>query len=286
MLGDSFGGILGFSMRLMSSLKPTTAIDIDAGCAPVLPPRIKTVQRRMIRWANAIFRLLWLESCEYEGQINDSIRVMDGNLGPLLTQKEWDRIKNVPSRVTHILYWLNTSVDDLKRAGFLDDQAASQLANQLDTIRSSNNYGLSSLPYPYVFAIASMTKFMLLFSSVAFGFRVSLIKNASEYADDGWVSHRQELLAWTVFQMGAVAWIYQALLDLYILLRNPNQGKLAGHMPTPDFLQFTEAVTCGMMCQQDTAPRPLFEDSDDEADGYDRARVKHDRRFEANPLIV
>jgi hypothetical protein len=46
------------------------------------------------RWTNAIFRLLWLESCEYESQINESIAVMDGNLGPLLTQKEWDRIKD------------------------------------------------------------------------------------------------------------------------------------------------------------------------------------------------
>ena len=49
---------------------------------------------RMIRWCNAIFRLLWLEACEYDSQINNTVEVMTGNLGPLLTQKEWDRIKD------------------------------------------------------------------------------------------------------------------------------------------------------------------------------------------------
>ena len=63
-------------------------------------------------------------------------------------------------------------------------------------------------------------------------------------------------------------WIYQALLDLYTVLRSPNQGALAGHMPVPTFLQFTESVTFGMFLNQSTAPHPLRnDDSDSDSDG-------------------
>ena len=72
MLGDSFGGILGFCMRLLSSVKPLE-VDDQAGSAPVLPANVKRAQKRMIRWTNAIFRLLWLESCQYDEQITDNM---------------------------------------------------------------------------------------------------------------------------------------------------------------------------------------------------------------------
>ena len=41
---------------------------------------------------------------------------MDGMLGPLLTDGEWARIGNVASRVTHIVYWMNTTIQDLRHA--------------------------------------------------------------------------------------------------------------------------------------------------------------------------
>lgn len=110
-----------------------------------------------------------------------------------------------------------------------------------------------------------MTKLMLIFKTVEAAFLISLIADAADHFSDGWDSTRVWLVVWVIFELWMTTWMYQALLDLYLLLRNPNQGKLAGHMPVPDFLQFTEAVTCAMMEQQDTAPRPLFaEESDDE----------------------
>jgi hypothetical protein len=72
MLGDSFGGILGCCMRLLSSVK-RLEVDDQAGSAPVLPANVKRAQQRMIRWTNAIFRLLWLESCQYDEQITDNM---------------------------------------------------------------------------------------------------------------------------------------------------------------------------------------------------------------------
>eukprot|EP00662_Eupelagonemidae_sp_cell21_P039456 gene39456-57059_t len=45
------------------------------------------------------------------------------------------------------------------------------------------------------------------------------------------------------------------MLDLYPLLRNPNQGVLGGHMPVSTFLQFTEAVTWAMLANSDSMPR-------------------------------
>jgi len=275
MLGDSFGGILGFCMRLLSSVKPVQ-MDEHAGSAPTLPPHVKRAQKRMIRWTNAIFRLLWLESCEYDQQISDDITVMDGNLGPLLTRNEWERIKAVPSRVTHIIFWINTTVDDMKKTGYLDDMSANELGNTLNTLRSSNNYGLSSLPFPYVFTIASMTKLFILFRTIEQGYTMGLMVDAANSLG-GWSRGNGTVQGLFVLSIELVAtvWMYQALLDLYCLLRNPNQGKLAGHMPVPDFLQFTEAVTCEMMETQETAPRPLFaEESDDEDSVVEKSKLK------------
>ena len=46
MLGNSFGGILGFCLRLCSSLKPPQ-LGSDLGAAiPVLPPQVKRAQKR------------------------------------------------------------------------------------------------------------------------------------------------------------------------------------------------------------------------------------------------
>ena len=130
---------------------------------------------------------------------------------------------------------------------------------------------------------------MLIFKTIEAAFGISLIADASSHFDDGWTRDRMWLVAWITFELSATAWMYQALLDLYLLLRNPNQGKLAGHMPVPDFLQFTEAVTCAMMEQQDTAPRPLFAEDSDEEDND----VNHHRESKApmpsmqnNPLMV
>jgi len=270
MLGGAFGGLLGFALRLLSSVKPPDG-DPLASRAPVLPGHIKAVQRQLIRWTNAIFRLLWLESCEYESQIADDIHIMDGNLGPLLTEDEWHRIKDVPSRVTHIIYWINTSVDDLKKAGYVDPQVATELANQLNEVRSSNNFGLSSLPYQYVYLISSITKLMIIFKTLQKSFEIGLLTSARDFFSNRDPDTRIAVLGvLIIFQLMVEAWVYQALLELYIVLRNPNQGKLSGHMPTPDFLQFTEAVTAGLLTQQETVPRPLFgEDSDDDDDDSD-----------------
>lgn len=265
MLGGSFGGILGFSVRLLATLKTPIGPGDSAEQKLLLSPQVKKTQKRMIRWANAIFRLLWLECCDYESQTNDSMSIMEGNLGPLLTKKEWNRIKDVPSRVTHIIFWINTSVDDLRRAGYIDSKAASALADQLNEIRSNNNFGLSSLPYPYIFVLATMTKLMLAFKTFRYSFSLALICYAGEYFGDSF-GEKYYMFAFTMFELFAFSWMYQVLLELYIVLRNPNQGKLAGHMPTPDFLQFTEAVTAGMMVQQDTVPRAYFDDVDDGPD--------------------
>jgi hypothetical protein len=206
-------------------------------------------------------------------------RVMTGALGPLLTRNEWERLKSgnarsaprfvdcfvhaVPSRVTHIIYWINTCVDDLKKTGYLDPMSANELGNTLNTLRSSNNYGLSSLPYPYVYAIVSMTKLFIIFRTFQQGFNRALVVDASDKLN-GWNDDRRWIMFLECLEIWFTVWIYQALLDLYMLLRNPNQGKLAGHMPVPDFLQFTEAVTYEMLQTQETAPRPLFADESDD----------------------
>jgi hypothetical protein len=278
MLGDSFGGILGFCMRLLSSVKPLE-LDDQAGSAPVLPENVKRAQKRMIRWTNAIFRLLWLESCQYDEQITNNMEVMTGALGPLLTRNEWERIKSVPSRVTHIIYWINTCVDDLKKTGYLDPMSANELGNTLNTLRSSNNYGLSSLPYPYVYAIISMTKLFIIFRTFQQGFSMALVVEASDKLN-GWNDDRRWIMFVECLEIWFTVWIYQALLDLYMLLRNPNQGKLAGHMPVPDFLQFTEAVTYEMLQTQETAPRPLFADESDD----DESEIQVTMGKTVNPL--
>lgn len=47
---------------------------------------------------------------------------------------------------------------------------------------------------------------------------------------------------------------WQGMLDLHAMLRNPNQGKLVGHMPTPVFLDFTKRVCYNTVEYLSTAP--------------------------------
>ena len=135
MLGTAFSRVLGFTMHLVSSVTPAPALQGTGApgpsgiprAAPPVPAHIQAAKRRMVRWVNAVFRLLWLECCGYDGQIDDSIHVMDGSLGPLLTPKEWRRIRNLPSRATHIIHWANTAVIDLCSEGYLTPNGSAEL---------------------------------------------------------------------------------------------------------------------------------------------------------------
>ena len=66
------------------------------------------------------------------------------------------------------------------------------------------------------------------------------------------------LAVFVLFNTGSLILVYQALLDLYAVLRNPNQGMLAGHMSTPVYLHFCESVTFALIDQQDSIPRPMY----------------------------
>lgn len=216
----------------------------------------------LIRWLNAVFRLLWLECCDYDKQIDGDLSIMQGSLGPLLTEAEWRRVRNLPSRCTHIISWANTSLQDLRAEGYLTDDAAADLAQYLDDLRSSNVWGLSGLPYPYVFLVTLLVKVNIVF--IAFQAAVHCQKlNKIEVTMEilgrpqlAWEFYTAAWVTWLGFAIRA--WLYQALVDLYVMLRNPNQGVLAGHMPTPTFLQFTEAVTFGMYTNQGAMPRPFY----------------------------
>jgi len=72
---------------------------------------------------------------------------MDGMLGPLLTDGEWARIGNVASRVTHIVYWMNTTIQDLRREGYLDDLSAQSLGDELNKLRGSDDGDPVSMPW-------------------------------------------------------------------------------------------------------------------------------------------
>jgi len=184
---------------------------------------------------------------------------MNGCLGPLLTKREWARIRDRLSRCTHIVQWLSAAVVDLHRAGHLHMVDANFLLEKLEKLRGANDFGLSSMPYPYIFTIVVLTKLFLLTRTIAAAFDIAIFYSAYRYfgGDDVDYLPASEfgtLMAVVTVDMAIVSWVYQALLDLYTLLKRPNQGILAGHMPVPTFLQFTESVSIASAKRGRSAP--------------------------------
>ena len=94
-------------------------------------------------------------------------------------------------------------------------------SKMLDELRGSNNFGLSSLPYPYVFTIIMMTKLNLVFLTLKTAYQFAILRSCGDGV--GWGIKMLGTVAFLLFKLIVTCWMYQALLELYILLRNPNQ---------------------------------------------------------------
>jgi len=198
----------------------------------------------IVRYANACFRLRWLEACEYDEQINNSINVMRGSLGLLLKASEWRYIRNTNSRCQMIVTWMTRLVNECFHKGFISDEMLADLQDKIEDLRASNEWGVSVLPYPYVVLVVLVVKVymcaeILGLATVMFPY---FHEKGIEFAEKNFINTIL-LMVGSAIMSSIHIWLFQALLDLYVLLRNPNVGALCGHIPTQKIMQFVEAVT-------------------------------------------
>merc|ERR1712232_471993 len=119
-----------------------------------------SAREMLIRWANASFRLMWLETWQSD---LDAVAKDLVESEQLLTQAEWDCLSTKVSKCTHIYQWMNNVLHVLAEKGYIKGSGLlKQMHIQLDEMRGANVWGLPSLPLPYTLIITIMVKFHLL----------------------------------------------------------------------------------------------------------------------------
>merc|ERR1712183_1073927 len=91
-----------------------------------------SARQLLIRWINAAFRLMWLESCS---EISTDEIGEDMLSSKLLTEQEWDHIVSLPSRCSHIYQWINNVLHSLYLKGYLSPYLLGRMNMQVDGMR-------------------------------------------------------------------------------------------------------------------------------------------------------
>lgn len=229
MFGTLFGRSMGLSQMVAAWIKAP-------GDNPEAVTQADVARKLIVRWANASFRLMWLETgilSTAEELGNDMID------NGLMTEAEWKHVASLSSRCTHIYQWMNNVLVQLLDAGYICDPILlNRMHEQIDDMRAANVWGLPSLPIPYVTIVTIMVKFHLIAAALAGGADVRMAIDAN----GTWV-------ATLIPQLDLLlqSFLFQGLLDLHGLLYNPNQGLLLGHLPVVNFLAFVQNVTNALL---------------------------------------
>jgi len=226
MFGTVFGSSMGLAQMTVAWVRaPNDGIASKTSAA--------TGRELLVRWINAAFRLMWLEAVP--GKTPDDIGKDMLGAG-VLTKAEWEYIKDLPSRCTHIYQWMNNVVLDLhKKCYIARPEFVVQMNTQIDLMRGANVWGLPSLPIAYTMIITNMVKLHVLMLALKNGAMVLKVL-------DGDVVNWFAII---LLHLDTVVhnYLYQGLLDLHGALYNPNSGELVGHLPAVNFLDFVRTVT-------------------------------------------
>mmetsp|Transcript_30799 Transcript_30799/g.102577 ORF Transcript_30799/g.102577 Transcript_30799/m.102577 type:complete len:386 (+) Transcript_30799:60-1217(+) len=248
--GTVFGCSMGLTQMTVSWVRPPPALAGDAAATA----SAKSARLLIIRWVNAAFRLMWLETQpgKSAGEIGKELVGKD-----LLTQKEWGKIEGLSSRCTHIYQWLNNVLEELFRKGYiLSAQQLVQMNTQVDNMRGANVWGLPSLPIAYTQIITHMVKMHVMM--LALNNAVLCRVRVDEAQASGGTSSM--LVLSLVIIHGDLAfhhYLFQGLLDLHGALYNPNAGLFLGHMPALNFMEFVYDVTNKMESENEEKPYVL-----------------------------
>ena len=241
LLGTVFAKVLGLGMFTSTFVRPCD--DSDEATREA-----RATLRRLVRWGNAGFRLLWLESLPGLSA-EETFERMEG----LLLAEEWAFVAELPSRATYVFQWMCDLCYDAHLRGLLrSEHMLVKFVEHIEALRGANVWGLPSLPYPYVLLVTLMVKTYLILEALTNGYALGVFFQVShEYG------FNFEILTGVVGRIVLLVitnTLFQGLLDLHSLLRNPNRAQLCGHMPTELFLDFTKRVTTNLIEKLDERP--------------------------------
>jgi len=213
---------------------------------------IEHYQNECVRLVNAGFRILYIEHIEDDQKVPELglKEVMDD----LLSEEEWKHIDGIPSRATYVYSWIGDLLHQAYEKGYISSEHEFlRMYEFIEKLRAANVWGLPSLPYPYVIWITVIVKTSLYLSCIANAIAVAQCFELSEDGDSSLNDWWGAMIA-VVMNVLMMNFAWQGMLDLHAMLRNPNQGKLVGHMPTPVFLDFTKRVCFNTVEYLSSAP--------------------------------
>jgi len=188
---------------------------------------VQEINQLVVRWLNAAFRLMFhLNRSEgHELVLADE----------LLTEEEWDEIKDFPKPAMHLYQWTADVIATCHERGYIrSDVILGQMQSHLETMRANDAFGGPSLPYVYTLFVTVLVKlylFLFCFYAAGFIWRIRVLREMP-----GWEGNLQTGTAmdltgvWQTFMVVCVNFFYQGALDLHSLLRHPNKGDLLGHV--------------------------------------------------------
>jgi hypothetical protein len=242
LLGNTFGNTLGAAMSITSCIKATRDEDKE---------EVLAIQTLLVRWLNAAFLLMFLENAGLVSA-KSGYNLLEGSLMP----DEWAHIAPLPSRCTYIYQWVGSLVIDCSNWGFVDPAIAVSIYKQVEDLRGCNVWGLPSLPYPYSLIITFMVKSYLLVATLNIGYEMSFYWASFLFIPGGTaIYERVACYMANLLYLFCINVLYQGLLDIHSLLRNPNQDRFIGHLCTQRFLKFTHDVSGNLVRNLDTRPQ-------------------------------
>jgi hypothetical protein len=246
LLGTVFAKVLGFGMMCATYIRPVNPND------PGEKEEVERIKKYLVRLSNAGFRLMWIECRGEDGVMVDGKHsvgddrsrgtggtgvphLMDG----LLTTQEWQQIQHLESRITYLWQWCADCVADCTERGYIKDYNITvMMHNHLEELRGANVWGLPSLPYPYVLVVTILVKIYLILVALREGVTMGSVVAAANH--HGWDASAYWLMAMICMYISVTNFIYQGLLDLHSMLKDPNKDEQCGHMPTSSFVKFTK----------------------------------------------
>lgn len=247
--GTVFGCSMGLTEMIVSWVRPPREhADNEAA-----KKSARKAQDMLVRWLNAGFRLMWLESVPGMSaqQIGDEML----NTG-LFTKQEWEKVEQLSSRCTHVYQWVSNVLTDLQEQGYIGSSAQLvSMCYQVDSMRGANVWGLPSLPISYTQIITHMVKMHVMILAMNNGaFAAQQIELGREL---GYTWQNILVLVILHADLAFHHYLYQGLLDLHGALYNPNSGIFLGHLPALNFMDFVRDVTEHLVSENETLPYTL-----------------------------
>ena len=136
---------------------------------------------------------------------------------------------------------------------------AGEMHKKLEILRGANVWGLPSIPYPYSLVVTIMVKWYLILSAVKTGTDLVPVlfqtmdfitysgnfENFFEYGLMDMMLYGM-CFVFSFFGLFVECLLYQGLLDLHTLLRDPNRDTQCGHLPVAAFVdcKFVLVLKC------------------------------------------